>query len=208
MSDVMNLLKSNNELFSVIPKAKTAKIVRNILNLVASIPDSLNIQTQLCKDVIEWCKLEKRTFLKQRVEAKVSQFVYIYLYKSMHSFLLCVFFFLLLPNICIYFLSYISHLQLASLLLQQKDSTAALTLINALLHELKKLDDKQMLTEVHLTESRIYHALENIPKSKAALTASRSAANSIYVSPLLQAEIDEMSGMYSLCMNNHQQIAV
>ena len=93
-------------------------------------------------------------------------------------------------------LSSIQHLQLASLLLQQKDSTGALTLINALLHELKKLDDKQMLTEVHLTESRIYHALENIPKSKAALTASRSAANSIYVSPLLQAEIDEMSGTF------------
>ena len=75
MPDVMNLLKSNNELFSVIPKAKTAKIVRNILNLVASIPDSLNIQTQLCKDVIDWCKIEKRTFLKQRVEAKVSHSV-------------------------------------------------------------------------------------------------------------------------------------
>ena len=84
---------------------------------------------------------------------------------------------------------------MASLLLQQKDASSALVLINSLLTELKKLDDKQMLTEVHLTESRIYHTLENIPKSKASLTASRSAANSIYVSPLLQAEIDEMSGV-------------
>lgn len=76
-----------------------------------------------------------------------------------------------------------------------------------------------MLTETHLTEARIYHSLQNIPKckyisfilyvsqilltvviisifpAKSSLTASRSSANSIYVSPTLQAEIDEMSGM-------------
>jgi len=70
-----------------------------------------------------------------------------------------------------------------------------LELIDELLAELRKLDDKQMLTEAHLTESRIYHALQNIPKAKASLTACRTAANSIYVVPLLQAEIDEMSGI-------------
>lgn len=32
--------------------------------------------------------------------------------------------------------------------------------------ELKKLDDKQMLTETHLTEARIYHSLQNIPKGE------------------------------------------
>lgn len=72
--DVVNLLRNNSDFFGVIPKAKTAKIVRNILNIVETVPDSLAIQVRLCKDVIEWCKTEKRTFLRQRVEAKVMRF--------------------------------------------------------------------------------------------------------------------------------------
>lgn len=42
----------------------------------------------------------------------------------------------------------------------------ALSLINSLLRELKKLDDKMVLTEVHLLESRVNHALANMPKAK------------------------------------------
>ena len=42
----------------------------------------------------------------------------------------------------------------------------ALSLITSLLRELKKLDDKMILTEVHLLESRVHHALANMPKSK------------------------------------------
>jgi 26S proteasome regulatory subunit N6 len=151
----MNILQNNNEFFSSIPKAKTAKIVRNILNIVASVPDSIDVQISLCKDIIKWCEVEKRTFLRQRIDGK-----------------------------------------LAGLYLVKKESNDALKVIYKLLTELKKLDDKQMLTEVHLIESRIYHSLQNVPKSKASLTASRSAANAIYVVPLLQAELDEMGGIY------------
>jgi len=121
--DVMALLKSNNELFSIIPKAKTAKIVRTILNIVGTIPDSLDVQISLSRDVVQWCVAEKRTFLRQRIEAK-----------------------------------------LASLLQQKKLPSEGLEIIERLLVELKKLDDKQMLTETHLTEARIYHSLQNIPK--------------------------------------------
>jgi 26S proteasome regulatory subunit N6 len=120
---MMSLLKSNNELFSIIPKAKTAKIVRSILNIVGTIPDSLDVQISLSRDVVQWCVAEKRTFLRQRIEAK-----------------------------------------LASLLQQKKQPAEGLEIIDRLLQELKKLDDKQMLTETHLTEARIYHSLQNIPK--------------------------------------------
>jgi hypothetical protein len=70
--NVMQLLRDCNDFFSNIPKAKTAKIVRNIIDIVAKSPDSLDVQIALCKDVIEWCKVEKRTFLRQRIESKVS----------------------------------------------------------------------------------------------------------------------------------------
>lgn len=71
-AEVANILKDNNDFFGVIPKARTAKIVRNMLNIVATVPDSLSIQVDLCKDVVAWCKVEKRTFLRQRIEAKVT----------------------------------------------------------------------------------------------------------------------------------------
>lgn len=123
LTKVIGLLKDNGDFFSILPKARTAKIVRNILNIVAAVPDSLAVQVDLCQDIIEWCKLEKRTFLRQRIESK-----------------------------------------LAALYLEQREPSKALEVIDRLLPELRKLGDKQMLTEVHLTEAGTYHALQNIPK--------------------------------------------
>jgi len=114
--DVMSLLKDSNTLFAVIPKAKTAKIVRTIIDIVAKVPDSVELQVELCREVVAWCNAQKRTFLRQRIESR-----------------------------------------LAALLFEQAKYNDSLNLINKLLRELKKFDDKQLLVRL----AQVLHYMEH-----------------------------------------------
>ena len=152
-SDVVSFLESST-FFQTVNKAKCAKVVRQVLDIVCGLaPDEHDMQREICEKIVIWCRREKRSFLRQRVEAK-----------------------------------------LAAIMFQQNSFGEALLLIDSLLFELKKIDDKQLLVETHLMECKIHFGLRNVPKAKSALTASRTASNAIYVAPNLQASIDNMSG--------------
>ncbi|KAI6139051.1 proteasome regulatory particle subunit [Pisolithus tinctorius] len=151
LAEVITLSRS---FMSSTAKAKTAKLIRTLLNYFNDIPNSRQTQIDVLLDNIDWSKREKRIFLKHSLE-----------------------------------------IRLVSLQLEASQFKAALTRIDTLLTELKKLDDKMILTEVHLLESRVYRGIGNLVKAKAALTSARTAANSIYCPPHLQAALDLQSGI-------------
>ncbi|KAG7094074.1 hypothetical protein E1B28_007694 [Marasmius oreades] len=151
---VAEIITQSRTFMSSTAKAKTAKLIRTLLDYFNTIPGSQDVQMTTLKENIEWAKREKRVFLKHSLETR-----------------------------------------LASLQLEVQQYKPALALIDSLLTELRRLDDKMILTEVHLLESRVYRGIGNLAKAKAALTSSRTAANSIYCPPHLQAALDLQSGI-------------
>ncbi|TYI34277.1 hypothetical protein ES332_A04G190400v1 [Gossypium tomentosum] len=152
--ELRSFLTQLRPFFVLIPKAKTAKIVRGIIDDVAKIPGTSDLQISLCKEVVQWTRAEKRTFLRQQVEAK-----------------------------------------LAALLMENKEYPEALNLLSGLIKEVRRLDDKLLLVDINLLESKLHFSLRNLPKAKASLTSARTAANAIYVPPAQQGNIDLQSGI-------------
>lgn len=122
-NELADLITKSRPFLNQISKAKAAKLVRNLVDLFLDLETGIGIEVQLCKDCIEWAKQEKRTFLRQSLEARL---------------------------IALYF--------------DTKMYTEALSLGTQLLKELKKMDDKNLLVEVQLLESKSYHALSNLSK--------------------------------------------
>lgn len=152
--ELADLIKATRPFLSLISKAKAAKLVRSLVDFFLDLEAGIGIEVQLCKECIEWAKEEKRTFLRQSLEARL-----IALYFDTGMF------------------------------------AEALQLGSTLLKELKKLDDKNLLVEVQLLESKTYHALSNLQKARAALTSARTTANAIYCPPKMQASLDLQSGI-------------
>lgn len=60
-SEVMTLLKNSGSFFEALPKSKTAKVVRTIIDIVAKVPDSTVLQVRLLAQYLHitegmcWC---------------------------------------------------------------------------------------------------------------------------------------------------------
>ncbi len=92
------------------------------------------------------------------------------------------------------FLKHRMQTKLASVYLELRKYSEALKTIDAVLYEVRKLEDMLLLVDIHLVETKIYIALENIPKAKASLTAVKTAATTVNLHPAVQADIDLLSG--------------
>ncbi|MES1911611.1 MAG: hypothetical protein MHM6MM_004019 [Cercozoa sp. M6MM] len=93
------------------------------------------------------------------------------------------------------FLQRFLEARLAQLQLAQGQFRPCLRLSQRLAREVKKMDDKLLLVEVLLTESRAHQRLLNLPVAKATLTAARATSHSVHCPPELQCQIDLHAGI-------------
>lgn len=95
------------------------------------------------------------------------------------------------------------EVRLGSIFYQRGELKKARELADKLIKEAREVDDKLLLVESHLLESKLIYETRNWPKAKAALTASKAATNSIYIQPLLQADIDQVAGMIHMAEKDY-----
>ncbi|ODV85353.1 hypothetical protein CANARDRAFT_220993 [[Candida] arabinofermentans NRRL YB-2248] len=154
---LIELISKTRELMSIgsFAKSKTTKIIKNLIDLIEKLkPIDNELTIKITKDCISWSIDEKRTFLRQSLQ-----------------------------------------LRLSSLYYKIKNYQESLLIINDLIKEFKKLDDKSSLIEVQLLESKCYFQLKNFTKSRSSITSAKTSANSVYCPVQIQAELDLMSGL-------------
>jgi len=142
-------------------QVQSAKAVRQLIDSLSEVPDTSDLLIVVCETCREWCRQEKRSFLRHRVE-----------------------------------------LRLAILYMERGHFQKALETARQLYEEIKRLDDKQLLVEILVVDSKINILLNNLPKAKVSLTAAKSNANAIYCPILLQADIDMISGVINAQEND------
>lgn len=214
-SELGGLLKYVRPFLNSISKAKAARLVRSLLDMFLDMEAATGQEVELCLECIEWAKAEKRTFLRQALEVRPLLFQWVGMFCGEDSPVAPT----RVPNVrkvTLTFAPLLLRLVSSRYTLTRRATRRRYNSVSLrtpwlvvgsfyldlppsspgsqLLQELKKMDDKALLVEVQLLESKTYHALSNLPKARAALTSARTTANAIYCPPKLQAALDMQSG--------------
>ena len=102
------------------------------------------------------------------------------------------------------FLQSKAELKLAEILGQRNQLRDAVKYVESVIKDARVIDDKHLLVEAHLLETKLQFEMENIPKAKSALTACRANSNSVFCSTLLIAEIETTAGMIHIFENDYK----
>ena len=84
--------------------------------------------------------------------------------------------------------------KLAQFYFKDNQCPKSLSLIASLLRNAKQMDDKLFAVELQLLEANVHRKVKNVAKARGAMTGAKVDANSIFIQPVLQGEIDMVSG--------------
>lgn len=102
------------------------------------------------------------------------------------------------------FLQSKAELKLAEILGRRNQLRQAVKYVESVIKDARAIDDKHLLVEAHLLETKLQFKMENMPKAKSALTACRANSNSVFCSTLLIAEIETTAGMIHIFENDYK----
>jgi 26S proteasome regulatory subunit N6 len=59
-----------------IKKSKTSKLMREILDTMALSPGTLDLQIELCRFIINWCKEQNKNFVRHKIEIRLGKLLF------------------------------------------------------------------------------------------------------------------------------------
>ncbi|EDO08418.1 PCI domain family protein [Babesia bovis T2Bo] len=160
---MLGALVRNELFFAVLPQAKTAKMVRSVLERLSQVVKDLDVLYRVFGLYRSWCANMKRTFLGYRLDLKI----------------------------CI-------------LLLLRRNYSAAIMSLEKLQQDVKNIEDKPLLLDIHLTQAKAYLLVRNLVRTKIALSNAKNVAININTPTYVSAEIDLLSGLLYLCESDYR----
>lgn len=154
---LLGALVRNEMFFSVLPQAKTAKLVRSVLERLSQEVKDLDVLYKIFTIYRNWCEAKKRTFLGLRLELK-----------------------------------------LAIILILKRNYTSAIALLDRLQRQVKDMEDKPLLLDIHLVQAKVFMLVRNLVRMKIAISNAKNIATNINTSTHVTAEIDLLSGLLYL----------